>query len=95
MVHDLERAVSPSANALVKTRIVRLDGSNPGFMYGVVMRGLVGHLPGLVPLVGYIYNLADIACIFKADRRTLRDMIAGTRVIQVLPWSPDRQDGAS
>jgi uncharacterized RDD family membrane protein YckC len=68
---------------LVKTKIVRLDGSNPGFLYGVLLRGLVGHLPAAVPLVGSLYGLADTLCIFKEDRRTLRDMIAGTRVIQV------------
>jgi uncharacterized RDD family membrane protein YckC len=68
---------------LVKTRIVRLDGSNPGFVHGVLLRGLVGNLPGAVPFVGNVYNIVDTLCIFKDDRRTLRDMIAGTRVIQV------------
>ncbi len=68
---------------LVKTRIVRLDGSLPGFVHGVLLRGIVGYLPGAVPIVGNLYGLADTLCIFKDDRRTLRDMIAGTRVIQV------------
>jgi hypothetical protein len=38
---------------------------------------------GLVPLLGNVYSLVDTLCIFKEDRRTLRDMVAGTRVIQV------------
>jgi uncharacterized RDD family membrane protein YckC len=67
----------------VKTKIVRLDGSEPGFIYGVLVRGLIGQSLGAVPLVGGIYSLVDTLCIFKQDRRTLRDMIAGTRVIQV------------
>jgi uncharacterized RDD family membrane protein YckC len=68
---------------LVKTRVVRLDGSLPGFVHGVLLRGIVGYLPSAVPLVGNIYGIVDTLCIFKEDRRTLRDMIAGTRVVQV------------
>jgi uncharacterized RDD family membrane protein YckC len=68
---------------LVRTKIVRLDGSDPGFVYGVLLRGLIGQSLGAVPFVGNVYSLVDTLCIFKQDRRTLRDMIAGTRVIQV------------
>jgi uncharacterized RDD family membrane protein YckC len=68
---------------LVKTKVVRLDGSNPGFFYGVFMRGVVGRLGGLIPVIGNLYNLVDALYVFRADRRTIRDQIAGTRVIQV------------
>jgi uncharacterized RDD family membrane protein YckC len=68
---------------LVKTKVVRLDGSNPGFFYGVFMRGFVGRLGGFIPVIGNLYNLVDALYVFRADRRTIRDQIAGTRVIQV------------
>ena len=67
---------------IVKTKIVRLDGSNPGFFYGVFMRGLVGRLGGAIPVIGNLYNLVDALSVFRTDRRTIRDQIAGTRVIK-------------
>jgi uncharacterized RDD family membrane protein YckC len=68
---------------LVRTKIIRLDGSNPGFVHGVLVRSLIGRLPGVIPVVGNLYNLADALFVFRRDRRTLHDLIAGTRVIQV------------
>lgn len=68
---------------LMKTKIVRLDGSNPGFLYGVFLRSFVGRLGGFIPGVGNLYNLADALFVFRSDRRTIHDHIAGTRVIQL------------
>ncbi len=68
---------------LMKTKIVRLDGSNPGFLYGVFMRSFVARLAGFIPGVGNLYNLVDALFVFRKDRRTIHDHIAGTRVIQL------------
>jgi len=68
---------------VVKTRIVRLDGSSPGFAYGVLLRSWVPTLLQVIPLVGGFVGLADALFVFRADRRTIHDHIAGTRVIQV------------
>lgn len=65
-----------------KTKIVRVDGSHPGFVHGVVLRSWLGCLPALVPIVGYAYVIVDSLYVFRRDRRTLRDRIAGTRVIR-------------
>ncbi len=64
------------------TKIVRVDGSRAGFYHGVVLRSWVGCLPALVPIVGYAYVVVDSFYVFRKDRRTLRDRIAGTRVIR-------------
>jgi uncharacterized RDD family membrane protein YckC len=65
------------------TRIVNLDGSNPGFVGAVLLRSLVPGLIAIIPLVGPVFGLADILYIFSDDRRCLHDHIAGTRVIEV------------
>jgi uncharacterized RDD family membrane protein YckC len=67
---------------VLKTRIVRLDGSNPGFIHGVLLRSWVPSVVMLVPLLGQIAALIDPLYVFFEDRRSLRDHIANTKVIQ-------------
>ena len=67
---------------VAKTRVVRLDGSAPGFVHGVLLRNILFLFVSAVPVVGSLASLVDVAMIFQFDRRTLRDHIAGTRVIQ-------------
>jgi len=67
----------------MKIRIVKLDGSGPGFLHAVLLRLLVNALPSAIPVVGVLYPLVDYLFIFRADRRCLHDRIAGTRVVQV------------
>jgi uncharacterized RDD family membrane protein YckC len=69
---------------IVKTRIVKLDGSPPGFMHGVFLRTWVTGLLGAIPYLGTLVSLADLLMIFRSDRRMLHDHIAGTNVIQAL-----------
>lgn len=70
---------------VVGIRIVDLDGKRPalnrllGFRYGAV------YLFNAIPIVGGLLALADILFIFRADRRCLHDLIAGTRVVQNSP----------
>jgi uncharacterized RDD family membrane protein YckC len=69
---------------IIKTRIVKLDGSAPGFMHGVFLRSWVTGLLGAIPYLGTLVSLADLLMIFRSDRRMLHDHIAGTNVIQAL-----------
>ncbi len=65
------------------TRIINLDGSTPGLVGAILLRGLVPVLTAIVPCVGAIFGLADQIYIFNAGRRRLADHIAGTRVVEV------------
>jgi len=65
----------------MKIRIVRLDGSQPGFVHAFLLRAIVNALPAMIPIVGSIYSLVDVLFVFRADRRCIHDMIAGTRVV--------------
>jgi uncharacterized RDD family membrane protein YckC len=67
---------------ICKTRIVRLDGSPPGFVYGVVIRAWAIWAASAIPGIGSFIGLADAVLVFRADRRCLHDHLAGTRVIQ-------------
>jgi uncharacterized RDD family membrane protein YckC len=59
------------------------DLSNGGFVTNVLLRGGVGWVISMVPVVGMAYGLGDPLCIFRDDRRCLHDHIAGTCVIKV------------
>jgi len=63
-------------------RIVHFeDESNPGFVGTVILRQWVPALIAQIPLVGGIFGLVNILCIFGEERRCLHDQIAGTKVI--------------
>ncbi len=69
---------------IMDVRIVRLDDeSNPGFVHVFLLRAVLIGLLGAIPMIGWIITLADILSIFRADRRCLHDLIAGTKVIKV------------
>ncbi len=67
---------------VVKTEVVRLDGSNPGFIHGVLLRSWIPIALTLIPIVGQMIALVDVLYVFGDDRRALHDHIAGTKVIQ-------------
>jgi uncharacterized RDD family membrane protein YckC len=67
---------------MVKTRIVRMDGSSAGFLRGVLLRSWVPLASSLIPIAGGIINLVDALWVFTDERRALHDHIAGTKVIQ-------------
>jgi uncharacterized RDD family membrane protein YckC len=68
---------------LLKIRIVRTDGSKPGFVHAVLLRSVVMQFIGAIPFVGGIVSFVDPLLIFREDRRCLHDMIADTTVIDV------------
>jgi uncharacterized RDD family membrane protein YckC len=62
-----------------RIKIVRMDGSLPGFVYGVLLRSWVLHaLNSACSCVGLI----DALMIFGYEARCLHDHIAGTKVIK-------------
>jgi len=71
------------AKRLLKTKIVRLDGSAAGFVHGVLLRTWVVGMLGAIPFLGSFIGILDAVLIFREDRRTLHDHIAGTNVIQI------------
>ena len=68
---------------LVGVRIVRYpDGSRLGFVHAFFLRSVVTVLLSAIPLLGGLFALVDVLCIFQADQRCLHDQIAGTMVVQ-------------
>ncbi len=67
---------------LIGLRIVRLDGSAPGFVHAFVLRSCAPFLLEQVPLFGLIFWVVDTCFVFRADRRCVHDLIAGTVVVK-------------
>ncbi len=67
---------------IVGTRIVRLDGTLPGFGFGVAMRNWVPGFISNIPYLGFVFAIANILFIFGNERRCIHDYIAGTRVVE-------------
>jgi uncharacterized RDD family membrane protein YckC len=75
----------------LKTKIVKKDGGNVDFVSGVVLRywsvvglSLVCNLLNLAA-VGGLFGFVDALFVFRGDRRTLHDLIAGTKVVNADP----------
>lgn len=67
-------------------RIVRTNGTLPGFYYGIAVRSW---LPLVLGLTCGLFRLVDLLSILRQDRRTLHDHLAGTRVVRAdLPFDP-------
>ena len=65
-------------------RIVKFaDNSNPGFLHAWLLRNFVPGLIGVVPYVGFLFVVVDLAFIFGESRRCVHDYIAGTKVVKV------------
>lgn len=77
--------ISTTGQSLAKKwlgiRIVKLDGTLPGFVHGVLLRSWVMGFIGAIPFVGGLVQLIDPLLIFGDERRCLHDHIAGTKVI--------------
>jgi uncharacterized RDD family membrane protein YckC len=70
------------AKALFKIKIVRSDGSKPSLLRLAGLRYFVTSLLTLVPLLGWMFALADCLLIFRDSRKCLHDNIADTIVIR-------------
>ena len=61
-------------------QIVRMDGSAPGFLWGVVVRSWLFGVVEMIPYMGCL-GLVDVLFIFSEERRCLHDRLAGTKVV--------------
>ena len=77
---------------IMKIRIVDAQtGEHPGWARLILLRtivnGLISGVLNAIPVVGQglgsLYFIIDSLFIFRADRRTIHDLIAGTRVDKV------------
>ena len=66
----------------VKTKIVRTNGERAslGRIFG--LRMLAPGLLSAIPIIGYLFALADALLIFTSERRCLHDHMADTIVIE-------------
>jgi uncharacterized RDD family membrane protein YckC/phage FluMu protein Com len=69
------------AKKMLGMRIVRVDGSLPGFVNGVILRSWVPNVIGAIPFFGSLFGFANALAIFGSESRCIHDHIASTRVI--------------
>ena len=55
-------------------------GEHPGWARILLLRTLVHGIIVSIPFAGFVYLIVDTLFVFRADRRTIHDLIAGTRV---------------
>ena len=67
---------------IMNIKISNVNGSRPSLARIIFLRGLAFGLIASIPIIGAIVAIIDILCIFREDRRTLHDMMAGTIVIK-------------
>ncbi|HKE94906.1 MAG TPA: RDD family protein [Povalibacter sp.] len=67
---------------LVGIKVVRSDGSQASLGRIFWLRNFVNALPGAIPFVGSLYNLADPLFIFGEKRQCIHDLIADTIVVR-------------
>ena len=79
--YPLSQAGQTWGKKMLKLKIVDLEGRKPSLLRLIGVRFAVNRLLGMVPVLGTLYGLIDILCIFREDRRCIHDMIAGTRVV--------------
>jgi uncharacterized RDD family membrane protein YckC len=66
---------------MMNIRVVRSDGSRAGFGRVFGIRMFVNGIITAIPLLGSLYALVDVLCIFKQDRRCIHDLMADTKVV--------------
>ncbi|MBN2589054.1 MAG: RDD family protein [Sedimentisphaerales bacterium] len=66
---------------MVKTKIVDKNGNVPNFGKLLILRYFVFGLFAQIPIVGGLFNLANVLFIFGEEHHCLHDYLAGTYVI--------------
>lgn len=69
--------------SLLGIRVDDLNGGPCERSRNVLKRMAPIHLLALIPGVGEIISLIDCLMIFRSDKRTLHDLIAGTKVVDI------------
>jgi uncharacterized RDD family membrane protein YckC len=67
---------------LMGIKIVSLSGGILPLKDVMLRRYAPPVLISIIPIIGGLFCLADVLCIFRGDRRCIHDMIAGTRVVR-------------
>ena len=60
-----------------------VDGSNPGFLKGFLIRTLVPQIIYQIPFLGFLFLLVDSCFIFSEQRQCIHDLMAETVVLKV------------
>lgn len=68
---------------LLNIRITDLQCNKADVSTIILKRYLPVHAAGQIPIIGSIVGVIDVLLIFRADRRCLHDLIAGTQVMRV------------
>ena len=66
---------------LMNIKIVDLNGNNMPFGRLIGMRYIPVWIVSYIPIVGSFTSLIDALFIFRADKRCVHDLIAGTQVV--------------
>jgi len=66
---------------LLDIKIVDLAGSKPALATLFVKRYLPIQVISAIPIIGPLFGLVNVLFIFRADKRCIHDLIAGTRVV--------------
>jgi uncharacterized RDD family membrane protein YckC len=69
---------------LFKLRIVRKDGSSTDRNWLISRRIAPLWVVSLIPVIGPVALLVDALCIFRAERNTLHDDVADTKVVTLV-----------
>jgi uncharacterized RDD family membrane protein YckC len=69
---------------LVGIRIATLDGAIPDLWRIIGLRYALPSFAALLPYVGFILYTLDVLFVYRADRRCIHDLIAGTQVLRVV-----------
>jgi len=67
---------------LMGVKIVSLSGGILPLKDVILRRYAPPVLISIIPIIGGIFCLADVLCIFRGDRRCIHDLIAGTKVVR-------------
>ncbi len=62
-------------------RIVRSDGTRPGFVRVFIARGAAAMVPNFIPLLNLVWWLLDQLLIFRDSRQCLHDQMVDTIVV--------------
>jgi uncharacterized RDD family membrane protein YckC len=75
---------------LLGIRIATLDGGIPGLWRTMALRYGSVSFATMLPYVGYVVYVLDPVFIYRADRRCIHDLIAGTQVLRITRAAPRR-----
>jgi uncharacterized RDD family membrane protein YckC len=68
---------------LLRIRIATLDGGVPKLWRILALRYAPLSFVAMLPTVGVLLSTIDVLFIFRADRRCVHDLIAGTKVVRI------------